>query len=165
MDNPILTHEQIQYKIRRIAFQIYEANVDEEVIILAGIEGGGLALTRKIKKVLEEITPAEILLCQVRMDKANPLQSGVETSLKPEQYANRSVVLIDDVLSTGSTLIYGVHHFIKTPLRQLKTAVLINRNFKRFPVKADFKGISLSTSHHEHVRVDFASRKNAVYLE
>jgi len=165
MENLILTHEQIQYKIRRIAYQIYEANVDEEVIILAGVEGGGLALTRKIKKVLEEITPAEILLCQVHMDKANPLQSGVETSLKPEQYANRSVVLIDDVLSTGSTLIYGVHHFIKTPLRQLKTAVLINRNFKRFPVKADFKGISLSTSHHEHVRVDFASRKNAVYLE
>jgi pyrimidine operon attenuation protein/uracil phosphoribosyltransferase len=165
MDNPILTHEQIQYKIRRIAYQIYEANVNEEVIILAGIEGGGLALTRKIKKVLEEITPAEILLCQVRMDKANPLLSGVETSLKPEQYANRSVVLIDDVLSSGSTLIYGVHHFIKTPLKQLKTAVLINRNFKRFPVKADFKGISLSTSHHEHVRVDFASRKNAVYLE
>ena len=152
MDNPILTHEQIQYKIRRIAYQIYEANVNEEVIILAGIEGGGLALTRKIKKVLEEITPAEILLCQVRMDKANPLLSGVETSLKPEQYANRSVVLIDDVLSSGSTLIYGVHHFIKTPLKQLKTAVLINRNFKRFPVKADFKGISLSTSHHEHVR-------------
>jgi len=165
MDNPILTHEQIQYKIRRIAYQIYEANVNEDVIILAGIEGGGLALTRKIKKVLEEITPAEILLCQVRMDKANPLLSGVETSLKPEQYANRSVVLIDDVLSTGSTLIYGVHHFIKTPLKQLKTAVLINRNFKRFPVKADFKGISLSTSHHEHVRVDFTSRKHAVYLE
>ena len=165
MDNPILTHEQIQYKIRRIAFQIYEANVDEKVIILAGIEGGGLALTRKIKKVLEEITQAEILLCQVHMNKANPLESGVETSLEPGQYANRSVVLIDDVLSTGSTLIYGVHHFIKTPLKQLKTAVLINRNFKRFPVKADFKGISLSTSHHEHVRVDLASRKNAVYLE
>ena len=165
MENPILTHEQIQHKIRRIAYQIYEANVDEEIIILAGIEGGGLALTRKIKQVLEEITPAEIVLCQVRMDKANPLASGVETSLKPEQYANRSVVLIDDVLSTGSTLIYGVHHFIKTPLKQLKTAVLINRNFKRFPVKADFKGISLSTSHHEHVRVDFTSRKHAVYLE
>lgn len=164
MENAILSHEQIQYKIRRIAYQIYEANVNEDVIILAGIEGGGLALTRKIKKELEAITPAELLLCQVRMDKANPLK-GVETSLKPEQYANRSVVLIDDVLSSGSTLIYGVHHFIKTPLKQLKTAVLINRNFKRYPVKADFKGISLSTSHHEHVRVDITSRRHAVYLE
>ena len=99
------------------------------------------------------------------MDKGNPLQSGVETSLKPDEYANQSVVLIDDVLSSGSTLIYGVHHFIKTPLKQLKTAVLINRNFKRYPVKADFKGISLSTSLHEHVRVDLASEQNAVFLD
>ena len=165
MQTPILTHQQIQFKIRRMAYQIYEANVNEKIIILAGIDGGGMELTRRIQQILQDITEAEIKLCHVYMDKGNPLQSGVETSLKPDEYANQSVVLIDDVLSSGSTLIYGVHHFIKTPLKQLKTAVLINRNFKRYPVKADFKGISLSTSLHEHVRVDLASEQNAVFLD
>lgn len=165
MPTPILTHQQIQYKIRRMAYQIYEANVNEKIIILAGIDGGGMELTHRIQQILQDITDAEIKLCHVYMDKGNPLQSGVETSLKPDEYANHSVVLIDDVLSSGSTLIYGVHHFIKTPLKQLKTAVLINRNFKRYPVKADFKGISLSTSLHEHVRVDLASEQNAVFLD
>ena len=63
------------------------------------------------------------------------------------------MVLIDDVLNSGSTLIYGVKHFLNVPLKQFKTAVLVNRNHKKFPVKADFKGISLSTSINEHVEV------------
>ena len=165
MENRILSHDQIRYKIRRIAYQIYESNVDEKVIILAGIEGGGLDFAKKIKTVLEEITGADIILCKVKMDKANPLESGVRTSLKPEDYENRSVVLIDDVLNSGTTLIYGVNHFLQCSLKQLKTAVLVNRNHKRFPVKADFKGLSLSTSLQEHVRVDFAPRDHGVYLD
>ena len=162
--NIILNHKQIQHKIRRIAYQIYESNVDEEKIIIAGIEGGGLKFAKKIQKVLEEITSAEIVLCKVSMDKRNPLKSGVNTSILEADYRNEPVVLVDDVLNSGSTLIYGVHHFLKTPLKRLKTAVLVNRNHKKYPVKADFKGISLSTSLQEHVEVVFESNKDRVCL-
>ncbi len=164
MENVILNHQHIQHKIRRIAYHIFESNVDEKKIIVAGIEGGGLKFARKIKTVLEDITEAEIVLCKVSLDKKNPLTSGVETSLTEAEYKDESVVLVDDVLNSGSTLIYGVHHFIKTPLKRLKTAVLVNRNHKRYPVKADFKGISLSTSLQEHVEVVFKSRQDTVYL-
>ncbi len=164
MENRILTHSQIQHKIKRIAYQIYEANVDEEEIVIAGIEGGGLNLANKIVALLKKITEAEISLCKVKMDKTNPLESGVVTSMKEEDYKNKSIVLIDDVLNSGTTLIYGVHHFLKTPIKQLKTAVLVNRNHKKYPVKADYKGISLSTSLHEHVHVEFDSRNYSVYL-
>ena len=99
------------------------------------------------------------------MDKKNPLKSGVTTSIPQEDYTNESVVLIDDVLNSGTTLIYGVHHFLRTPLKQLKTAVLVNRNHKKYPVKADYKGISLSTSLQEHVKVSFKAKNDAVYLE
>ncbi|MGB5507689.1 phosphoribosyltransferase family protein [Robiginitalea sp.] len=165
MDHRILTHQQILHKINRIAYQIYEANVDETQIVLAGIEGGGLDFARKIKRALEKICPAEILLCKVGMDKSNPLTSPVTTSLKVSEYQDRSIVLVDDVLKSGTTLIFGVKHFLETPLKQLKTAVLVDRNYKRFPVKADFKGLSLSTSLEEHVRVDFSARNYGVYLD
>lgn len=165
MVNKILTHEQIQHKVKRIAYQIYEANVDETEIIIAGIAGGGLNFAKKIKVVLEKITEAKIVLCKVIMDKKKPLESGVTTSLDEESYKNKSIVLVDDVLNSGTTLIYGVHHFLKTPLKQLKTAVLVNRNHKKFPVKADYKGISLSTSLHEHIKVEFKTKNNLVYLE
>lgn len=165
MQNNILSHLQIQHKIRRIAYQIYEANVDEQEIIVAGIEGGGLDFAKKIQTVLKKITSAKVLLCKVRMDKKNPLESGVTTSIPEKEYTQKSVVLVDDVLNSGTTLIYGVQHFLKTPLKRLKTAVLVNRNHKKYPVKADYKGISLSTSLQEHVHVKFETQNDRVYLD
>ena len=165
MINRILTHDQIQHITKRIAYQIYESNVDEEEIIVAGITGGGESFAKKIVAVLKKITDAHIVMCKMDMDKKNPLTSGVTTSLGEEAYKNKSIVLVDDVLNSGTTLIYGTHHFLKTPIKRLKTAVLVNRNHKKYPIKADFKGISLSTSLNEHIRVDFEPKNNAVYLE
>ncbi len=165
MLNRILTHDQIKHTVKRIAYQIYEANVDEKEIVVAGIEGGGLNFAKKIATVLKRITDAEIVLCHLKMDKKNPLASGVSTSITEDAYQNKSIVLVDDVLNSGTTLIYGVHHFLKTPIKQLKTAVLVNRNHKKYPIKADYKGISLSTSLNEHIRVEFQSKNDAVYLE
>ena len=165
MANQILSHQQIQHKIQRIAYQIYETNVAEEEIVIAGIDGDGLNFAKKIQDVLKKITDAKITPCTVYMDKSNPLKSGVTTSLAIEEYQNKAVVLVDDVLNSGTTLIYGVHHFLKTPLKRLKTAVLVNRNHKKYPVKADFKGISLSTSLQEHVHVKFQAKNDVVYLD
>ena len=165
MQNKILSHQKIQHKIRRIAYQIYEANVSEKEIVIAGIEGGGLKFAKKIQRILRNITNAEITLCKVSMNKSNPLESEVQTSIPESEYKNKSVVLVDDVLNSGTTLIYGVHHFLRTPLKQLKTAVLVNRNHKKYPVKADYKGISLSTSLQMHVHVKFQAKNDMVYLD
>jgi pyrimidine operon attenuation protein/uracil phosphoribosyltransferase len=164
MGNIILNNQQIAHKIERIAFQILEANVNEKEIIVAGIQGGGLLLAQKIIAVLHKISDKNILLCEITMDKKNPIKSEIKTSLKAEQYQNKSVVIVDDVLFSGRTLIYGVHHFLNVPLKQLKTVVLVNRNFKKFPVKADFKGISLSTSMKESVEVIFSTKGDQVQL-
>ncbi|WP_108425733.1 phosphoribosyltransferase family protein [Flagellimonas amoyensis] len=165
MKNRILTHEQIQHIVKRIAYQIYETNVDEKMIVVAGINGGGVNFAKKIVAMLKKITDAEIVLCKMDMDKKDPLKSGVSTSIPEETYTDKSIVLVDDVLNSGTTLIYGTHHFLKTPIKQLKTAVLVNRNHKKYPIKADFKGISLSTSLNEHIKVVFETKNDAVYLE
>ncbi|WP_040279913.1 phosphoribosyltransferase family protein [Psychroserpens damuponensis] len=162
--NIILDHQEIQHKIKRIAYQIYECNIDENEIILAGIEANGFILAKKLKKVLENISDVNPVLCKVTIDKKNPLDS-IKTSLTTSEYSNKSIVLIDDVLNSGGTLIYGVKHFLDVPLKQFKTAVLVNRNHKKYPVKADFKGISLSTSLHEHVVVDLTSKVYQAFLK
>lgn len=150
--NLILDHQEIQHKIRRIAYQIYESNVNEQEVILAGIESNGYLLAKKIKSNLDKISDIKSTLCKVVIDKKHP-QSEIKTSISVKDYSNKSIVLVDDVLNSGSTLIYGVKHFLNVPLKQFKTAVLVNRNHKKYPVKADYKGISLSTSLHEHVEV------------
>ena len=55
-------------------------------------------------------------------------------------------------------------HFLDTELRQLKTAVLVDRNHKKFPIKADFKGVSLSTSIQNHVKVQFDKNPIEAFL-
>ena len=162
--NTILNHQEINHKIRRIAYQIYESNVNEEEIILAGIENNGFILAKKLKQNLEKISDLNPILCKVKIDKKNPL-SPIETSLEQGEYINKSIVLIDDVLNSGSTLIYGVKHFLDVPLKQFKTAVLVNRNHKKYPVKADFKGISLSTSLNEHVEIILTGKTFEAYLK
>ena len=128
----ILDHNQITQKIKRIAYQILESNVDEEELILAGIARSGYQLAEELQQELQKIGPLRIRLCEVKLDKKNPL-GMITTSLSPEEYQNRSLVLADDVLNSGTTLIYGVKHFLQVPLKQFRTAVLVDRSHKKFP--------------------------------
>lgn len=158
--NKILTHTEIDHKIKRIAFQIYETFVEEESIVIAGIASNGYVFAEKIARVLQTIAPLEVILCEVKMNKQNPY-SEISTSISKEAYQNKGIVLVDDVLNSGSTLMYGVKHFLEVPVKKFKTAVLVDRNHKKYPIKVDFKGISLSTSSLEHVTVVF--EKNDSY--
>ncbi|MGL2994987.1 phosphoribosyltransferase domain-containing protein [Flavobacterium sp. TSSA_36] len=152
--NIILSHQEIEHKTKRIAYQIYETFVDEDEIVLAGITKNGFVFAQKIAEALALIAPIQVSLCEVILNKHQP-DLAIRTSLAKENYTNKGLVLVDDVLNSGTTLIYAVRHFLDVPLKKFKTAVLIDRNHKKYPVKADFKGISLSTSLFEHVQVVF----------
>lgn len=161
--NIILNNQEIEHKTKRIAYQIYETFVDEQEIVIAGITTNGFVFAKKIAAELEQISTLKIVLCEVFINKQN-VNAPITTSLPKENYENKGLVLVDDVLNSGTTLIYGVKHFLDVPLKKLKTAVLVDRNHKKYPVKADFKGISLSTSLLEHVQVVFEENKSYAYL-
>lgn len=161
--NIILSHQEIDHKIKRIAYQIYETFVEEESIVLAGIASNGFVLAEKLSLALHTISPIKVILCEVKIDKTNP-NSEIFTSISKEEYQNKGIVLVDDVLNSGSTLMYGVKHFLDVPLKKFKTAVLVDRNHKKYPIKVDFKGISLSTSSHEHVSVVFEENNSFAEL-
>ena len=159
----ILNNREIQHKLRRIAFQIYENNTAYNEIVIAGITMNGYVLAKKLKVLLEEISSIKVIICEVIINKKDPL-SIIKTSIPEGIYKNKSLVLVDDVLNSGTTLMYAVKHFLNVPLKQFNTAVLVNRNHKKYPVKADFKGISLSTSLQEHITVEVAGNKVIAYL-
>ncbi|WP_075340929.1 phosphoribosyltransferase family protein [Tenacibaculum agarivorans] len=164
VENIILDNLQIQQKIKRIAYQIYEVNYQEKEIVVAGIANNGFYFAEKIVEELKKISDITIVLCKVKINKKNPLEA-VTVDMDVKSYMNKSLVLVDDVLHSGTTLIYAIKHFLEVPLKKFKTAVLVNRNHKKYPVKADFKGISLSTSIKEHVVVDFKEDEIIAYLE
>jgi pyrimidine operon attenuation protein/uracil phosphoribosyltransferase len=164
MENIILTHKEITHKTKRIAYQIFETFVNDDEVILAGIANNGFTFAQKIATELALISDLKITLCEVKINKQNPQDKNIITSIPEAEYQNKSLVLIDDVLNSGTTLIYGVKHFLEVPLSKFKTAVLVDRNHKKYPVKADFKGISLSTSLQEHIQVVFEEDNSYAYL-
>jgi pyrimidine operon attenuation protein/uracil phosphoribosyltransferase len=162
-NNILLDSVQINQKIKRIAYQIYESNSNEKEVIIAGIIGNGYIFAERLVKTLKEISSLNVVLCKVNINKKKPLET-ISTSIEVKDYKNKSLVLVDDVLNSGTTLIYGVKHFLDVPLKRFKTAVLVNRNHKKYPVKADFKGVSLSTSIKEHIQIDFLEKEAKAYL-
>src|SRR5690606_3540689 len=132
----ILSPIEIEHNIKRIAYQSYETFEDEKEIVIAGINGKCYELALIIDNIFSQISPVKVLLCEVKMDKKNPMKP-LSASLSEAEYKNKAVVLVDDVLHSGTTLIYGVKFFLDTPIKKLKTAVLVNRNHKKFPIKAD----------------------------
>lgn len=154
----------IRRKVERIAWEVYERHIEEEVIYLVGITGTGYLLAEMLRESLRQINAPKTELLELKLDKRNPLG---EKSLVGESHdlTNCSVVVVDDVLNSGSTLIYGVQHILEQEVKRCTTAVLIDRNHKRFPIKADVKGLSLSTSLQEHVEVDLTSTSPAAYLQ
>ena len=159
----ILTNSQIKRKIKRISLQIIESNIEEKEVVLAGIEQNGFLIAKELNKMISELSNLNIKLCSLKIDKKNPL-NNISTSLNSSEYKNKSIVVVDDVLNSGSTLMYAVKHFLDTELRQLKTAVLVDRNHKKYPIKADFKGVSLSTSIQNHVQVQFDKNSIEAFL-
>ena len=161
--NKILDGAKIEAVIKRLAFQIYESNAANESVVIAGIFKNGALLAHQLSDQLREISNLEVIQVDVKMDKKNPKHS-IETNFPVENFANKSIVIVDDVLNTGSTLIHAVHYFLKIPVKQLQTAVMVNRNHKKYPIKADFKGISLSTTLKEHIHVEIQGKETGVYL-
>ena len=153
----------IHLSIDRIAYQIYESNFEEETVFIVGIGEKGKVLSSLIGKSLNSISKIKVEFITLNIDKKNPL-NNVNSDKPISVLKNNSVVVVDDVLNTGSTLMYAVSYFLKVPVKSIKTAVMVNRNHKKFPIKADFKGISLATTMNEHISVILDGPEPGIFL-
>ena len=154
----------IDLYLKRIAYQIYENNNEEDnSLIIVGVEKNGKILASKICNILKSISNFNLTLMSIEINKKNPTKK-LFISIDKKNCLNKNIIIVDDVLNTGRTLIYAVKYFLEIPVRKIQTAVIINRNHKKFPIKADFKGISLSTSIKEHVDVILEGSKKGIYL-
>ena len=162
--NQILNQNQINRIVKRIAYQIHEKNNEESHIYLIGIHKNGYTLADLISKELKKISKSNINLCSLKINKKNPL-NNIEFDYKLMEMKNKSIILIDDVLNSGRTLLYGVKFILGIPLSNFNTVVLVDRNHKKFPIKVDFKGISLSTSIEENVNVVFENNKSYAFID
>jgi pyrimidine operon attenuation protein/uracil phosphoribosyltransferase len=161
--NLVLEDAQVRQKIRRMAYEIYENNFSEKVIVLAGVDGQGYALAQLLAKEITAISPLEVITAKVSLDKESPQKNDVTLDVPLENLKKKSVILIDDVLNSGRTLAYGMKPFLSVEVKKIEVAVLVNRSHPRFPVQPNYTGYELSTTLTEHVEV-VLGKKSAVYL-
>jgi pyrimidine operon attenuation protein/uracil phosphoribosyltransferase len=160
----LLNEKQVLQRVNRIAYQIYEDNSDEHEIILAGIAKSGYLLCEKLALAIQTISPLKVLLTEVIVDKHSQVNKEISISLNREQLQKKVIILVDDVLNSGKTMMYALKPFLAADIKKIRTVVLIDRNHKRFPVAADFTGISLSTTLQEHVSVEFDKNGATAWL-
>jgi len=161
----ILNKIQIQQIINRIAYQILEDNFEEKEVIIAGVWARGYRFALLLQTVLQQICAIKITVASILLDKES-VNYDSNIDIKLVSLEKKAVILVDDVLSSGRNLALGSAFFLKTPIKKLRTAVLINRSHKLFPIATDFVGLELSTVLKEHVEVilNENNEEDAVYL-
>src|SRR5688500_15197504 len=115
----ILNNQQIEQKISRLAWQIYEDNSGEREIILAGILNSGYVFAEKIAEALEKISPLKVLLVSIGINKHSHHDEEVKISASPETLKDKVVIVVDDVLNSGKTMMYALRPFLSANLKKL----------------------------------------------
>ncbi|MEP7264037.1 MAG: phosphoribosyltransferase family protein [Bacteroidota bacterium] len=161
----VLNSRQVEQRINRIAYQIYEDNYNEGDLFIAGIARSGYIFAQRLQQALNTICPLKTRLIEVTLDKENPVSHNLNPTLSQQELFNKVVIVADDVLNSGKTLIYGLRPFLEADIKKLRTAILVNRDHKRYPVEADYVGITVSTTLQEHITVDLTKGNESVTIK
>jgi pyrimidine operon attenuation protein / uracil phosphoribosyltransferase len=159
----ILEATQVKEKIRRMAFEIYEHNFKEKSIVMAGVVGNGFELAKLLARDVESVSPIQVKLVKLMIDKLAPQQGEVVIDCELKEIRKKCVILVDDVLNTGRTLAYGLKPFLDIEVKKIETAVLVNRSHTLFPIYSQYTGYELATTIKDHVEV-ILGKETAVYI-
>jgi pyrimidine operon attenuation protein/uracil phosphoribosyltransferase len=158
----ILDKERIAHKLRRMAYEIWEQNSDEREIMLVGIEGGGSILAENLSTILKQISPLKVEMRTITINKKSPLNHTV----LDENLTGRSVILVDDVVNSGKTIMYSLNAILSYDLKKVMVVVLVDRKHKSFPIAADIVGDTLATTLQDHIEMQTEGKEiTAVYLK
>ena len=159
----ILDINQINQKILRLSWQVFEDNFSEKEIALVGIGEKGSLIAEQVKIHLNTISKLKTTVFRIDVDRNKPFNK-VSTELTENDFKNKVIILIDDVLHSGKTLTYAFKTFLDTSVKKMAVLVLIDRNHNTFPVKANYVGLSLSTTLKEYIEVILKGSNKGVYL-
>lgn len=161
----ILTAREIEQKLRRIAHQINEDHYKDKTLFLVGVRPQGYRVAERLAQELRAISNAEIVLRSIALNKDKPWTEGMDFDGDFKAMKNKVVILVDDVLNSGKTLMYSSGYLLQSNPRKLAIATLVDRIHRTFPIRATYVGLTLSTNLKEHVNVELGVAEEAAYLE
>ena len=157
----ILDEISIDRKIKRLSYEIFERNLNNNKLLLVGVKKNGFVLAKLIKKELSKICKIKIDVTQVLVDKHKPFNECVIYNNSIENHRDTSMIVIDDVCSSGKTMIYVVSSLISNYSNKISTLVLVDRKHHNYPIKTDYVGIEVSTTLRQFIEVELEANKVA----
>ena len=163
--NVIMDADAMRRAIVRIAHEIIERNKGVENVVLVGIRTRGVPIAERLAAAIREIEKVELPVGMLditlyRDDLStlayNPVCHGTEIEFDVD---GKTVILVDDVLYTGRTIRCALDAIIDMGRpKAIQLAVLIDRGHRELPIRADFAGKNVPTSHKEAINVYLAEQ-------
>ncbi len=155
MKTTVLNARQIEQKLDRIAYEILENNFDSPTICFIGIHGNGNKIAEALAERMQRISNITIHTTSIRVDKTNPLGEAITLSNDIEEMSHQTLVLVDDVMNSGRTMQYALRKLLEIPTERIKTVALVDRKHRKYPIRVDYVGLTLSTTLQDRVEVTF----------
>jgi pyrimidine operon attenuation protein/uracil phosphoribosyltransferase len=147
----IKTHNDIKRMLQRLSYEIAESFFSADEIYLVALNHRGLSIANEINQDLTRILPN----CTISLGNVDVIGDFTWSGVAPSQVsADIPVVIIDDVIHSGSTVMKVLMALYDHGFKTIRTAFLADRQYRNYPVSADFIGVSLSTTLQEHVFFD-----------
>ena len=163
--NVIMDTDAMRRAIVRIAHEIIERNKGVDNVVLVGIRTRGVPIAERLAAAIKDIENVELPVGMLditlyRDDLStlayNPICHGTEIDF---DLNGKTVILVDDVLYTGRTIRCALDAVIDMGRpKAIQLAVLIDRGHRELPIRADFAGKNVPTSHKEAINVYFAEQ-------
>jgi pyrimidine operon attenuation protein/uracil phosphoribosyltransferase len=157
---PVLDAAAISRALRRIAHEIVERNPDLGSVVLAGIPSRGTAIAERLAEIIRSLGQGEVgsgaIDVSMHRDDVGIRRDlpRVQASTLPLPLEGKTVVIVDDVLSTGRTVRAAMDAIgsFGRPAR-IQLAALIDRGHRELPIRPDYVGKNLPTAPDEQVRL------------
>lgn len=157
----IMNEQQVRRSVMRIAHEIIERNHGLDNVCLVGIRTRGVPITGMIADALCSVEGVRPPVGSVDITFYRDDQSHVSAEPRlnctdiPFNMEGKTVVLVDDVLYTGRTVRAAIEALMDAGRAKcIQLAVLVDRGHRELPIRADFVGKNIPTSHREFVRVN-----------
>jgi len=158
-ERTLMSAEQIDRVIARIAHQILEPEEAQDGVVLLGIRRGGEQLARRLANRVEEISGLRpgLGFLNINLYRDDDVAPPLPESEIHDDLAGKIVVIVDDVLFTGRTVRSALDAVtdLGRP-RVIRLAVLVDRGLRELPVQGDYVGRVIPTSRREHVEVQLS---------
>lgn len=149
----VLNQHQIEQKIMRLSHEVLENTYGIPELFIGGIVGNGEIFANQLAEIIQKNSSQKVTFFKIELDKDKPLEHPINCSIDVAAFTGKTVILVDDVINSGTTMQYGVMKILEQPVRSVKTLALVDRMHRRYPIKCDFVGMTLTTTLGERVEV------------